>query len=187
VFLMDMLINQARAFASTIVIGMSAGLLYDYYRAVRAVYKLKGIGTFVGDVLYWLVTTVVVFGMLLWGTQGELRLYVLIGIGLGALLYFHLFSRAACRLFRLKFHAIQRIWDLLLKTLAWAWLVVTYPVRLLLVGLSYPFRLLGNIFKKTGRGCKTLWYRLVGRRIERALDGLRRRVARLVFWKKKKN
>ena len=182
-----MLINQARAFTSTIVIGMSAGLLYDYYRAVRAVCKLRRVGTFVGDVIYWLVTTAIVFFMLLWGTWGELRLYVLIGIGLGALLYFQLFSRAAYRVFRLKFHIIQRTWALLLWTVNWLWLIVTYPVRLLLLGLSYPYWLMKSIVNKTGRGCKSAWYRLVGRRVERVLAGLRRRATRLVFWKRKKD
>jgi len=184
---LDMLINQAGAFISTIVIGMSAGLLYDYYRAVRAVCKLRKMGTFVGDVIYWLVTTVIVFFMLLWGTWGELRLYVLLGISVGAFLYFHLFSRAAYRVFRLKFYIIQRTWALLLWIAHWLWFVVTYPVRLLLLGLSYPYWLIKNIVNKTGRGCKSAWYRLVGRPIERVLGGLRRRVARLVFWERKKD
>lgn len=184
---MDMLINQAGAFTSTIVIGMSAGLLYDYYRAVRTAYKLRKIGTFIGDVVYWLLTTAMVFGMLLWGTWGELRLYVFIGIGLGALLYFYLFSRAAYRVFRLKFYIIQRTWALLLWTVHWLWMVVTYPVRMLLFSLSYPYRLLGSIVNKTGGGFKTAWYRLVGRRVERGLGGLRRRLSRLVFWRKKKD
>ncbi|MDD4238539.1 MAG: spore cortex biosynthesis protein YabQ [Desulfotomaculaceae bacterium] len=182
-----MLINQAGAFTSTIVIGMSAGLLFDYYRAVRAACKLRRVGTFVGDVVYWLVTTAMVFIMLLWGTWGEVRLYVLIGIGLGALLYFQLFSRAAYRIFRLKFHILHRIWVLLLWSLNWLWLVVTYPVRLLLLGLSYPYLLLRRIVNKMSRGFKTAWYRLVGRRVERVLAGLRSRAARLVFWKRKKD
>lgn len=184
---MDMLINQAGAFTSTIIIGMSAGLLYDYYRAFRAAFKLKKTGTFVGDIIYWLVTTALVFGMLLWGTWGELRLYVFIGIGLGALLYFYLFSRAACRVFRLKFHILQRAWALLLWALNWLWLIITYPVRLLLMGLSYPCRLLKNIGNKTGRGVKNAWYRLAGRRLQRILAGFRRRAARLMFWQRKKD
>lgn len=182
---MDMLINQARAFTSTIVIGMSAGLLYDYYRAVRAVYKLRRIGTFVGDVIYWLVTTAMVFFMLLWGTWGEMRLYVLIGIGLGALLYFHLFSRAALRVFRFKFYIIHQTWALLMRTMHSLWLVVTYPVRILLLVLSYPYLLLRRIVNKTGRSCKSVWYRLVGRRVELVLAGLRKQAARLIFWKRK--
>lgn len=182
---LDMLVNQAGAFTSTIIIGMSAGLLYDYYRAVRAAYKLRKIGTFIGDVVYWLVTTVMVFGMLLWGTWGELRLYVFIGLGLGALLYFQLFSRAAYRVFRLKFYFIHRTWALLLRTVHWLWMVVTYPVRLLLFGLSFPYRLLESTVSKMGGRFNTAWYRLVGRRVERVLGGLRRRLSRLVFWRKK--
>lgn len=184
---MDMLINQAGAFASTIIIGMSAGLLYDYYRAVRAAFKLKKTGTFVGDVLYWLVTTAMVFGMLLWGTWGELRLYVFIGIGLGALLYFYLLSRAVYRVFRLKFHILHRIWISLLWAVHWLWFIVTYPVRLLLLGLTYPCLLIKRLLNNMGRGFKSIWYRLVGRRAERFWTGLRRRLSRLAFWKRKKD
>lgn len=184
---MDMLINQARAFTSTIIIGMSAGLLYDYYRAVRAVCKLKKTGTFVGDAIYWLVTTAMVFLMLLWGTWGELRLYVLIGIGLGAFLYFYLFSRIVYRVFRLKLHIIHRTLALLLWMLNRLWLIVTYPVRLVFIGLSYPYRLIRRIVGKTVRGVNSAGYRLVGRRVERLLAGLRRRVSRLAFWNRRKD
>lgn len=166
---------------------MSAGLLYDYYRAVRAVYQLRKIGTFVGDVIYWLVTTAIVFLMLLKGTGGELRLYVLIGMILGALLYFQLFSRAAYRVFRLKFYFIHRTLALFLWTVHWLWFIVTYPVRLLLFGLSYPYRLLTSLADKTIHGFKSIWNRLVGRRVGRVREGLKRRAASLVFWRRKKD
>jgi hypothetical protein len=64
---LDMLVNQARVFAATVAIGMSIGLLFDYYRAISAALRLKARGILVGDMLFWLVATAMGFMLLLWG------------------------------------------------------------------------------------------------------------------------
>jgi len=166
---------------------MSVGLLFDYYRAIGAALRLKARGTLVGDMLFWLVATVMGFLLLIWGNWGELRFYVLLGLGLGALLYFQLFSKFALRLIRLKLRLLQRTWVLTLLWLNRIWLVVTYPLRLLLLVLSYPYWLLRLVIHKATRAVKSLWFRLIGRRAARAVSVFKQKCAKLIFWKKKKD
>lgn len=182
---MDMLVNQARVFAATVAIGMSIGLLFDYYRAISAALRLKARGILVGDMLFWLVATAMGFMLLLWGNWGELRFYVLLGLGLGALLYFQMFSKFALRLFLLKMRLLQRTWFLLLFWFSRLWLVVTYPLRLLLLVISYPYWLLRRMIHKATRVVKSLWNRLIGRRAARAMGVMKQKCAGLIFWKKK--
>ena len=184
---MESLVNQTYAFAVTVVIGVTAGFCYDYYRVVRGVFRLKKVGTCLGDVLFWLVTTAMVFFMLLRGNWGEVRLYVFAGIGLGAFIYYRLFSRAMSRLVRFKFFLFHKTWELFIKALVFLWMVILFPFRLLILALSYPVGFLGGLFKKARRKLKTFFYNLVGRKVEQGINRVKSKLARLVFWKKKKD
>jgi|GEM_PF-1341518 len=86
------LAGQTYAFLMTILAGAVAGLLFDLYRVLRSAFQPKQFLTALTDLLYWIVVTPIVFAMLLAGNWGELRFYVLIGLGLGLLLYFQTLS-----------------------------------------------------------------------------------------------
>lgn len=167
---MESLVGQIRAFAATIVTGAAASFCYDYYRVVRGVFRLKKIGTCLGDLLFWMVTTAVVFLMLLWGNWGELRLYVFIGLGLGALIYFRLFSGPVSRLVGIKFFVIFKTWELLVKTVLALWAAFLFPFRLVLLVVSYPVEFLRLLFKPAGS------------RIRRWIAGIKSKLSPLAFW-----
>lgn len=163
---LESLFYQARAFLITIGIGAAAGFCFDYYRVIRRACRLKKLGTYIGDAIFWLAATVIVFMLLLWGNWGEMRLYVLIGLGLGALLYFNLFSRPASRVIRFKFYILHKIWRLLKKTIALLWMIVIFPFRLVIHVLSYPFYLMKLLLKKAKGKPAVFFHGLVGGKIE---------------------
>jgi spore cortex biosynthesis protein YabQ len=90
--------GQIDTFLITVATGVFLGLLFDFYRVLRALYRPRWLLTSLADLLYWLAATGVVFLALLFGNWGELRLYVFIGLALGALGYYRLLSRQAVRL-----------------------------------------------------------------------------------------
>lgn len=181
---MELLVNQMRSFFATIAIGMVVGFTYDYYRVTRGVLRLKSAGVFVGDIIFWVVTTIAVFLMLLWGNWGEMRLYVLLGLGLGALLYFHFISKSVRKLVSIKFYILNKVWEVFVKAVQFTWKVITYPFRLCVLIIIYPFNLAGDLFKKAVARLKSLFYRLLGRRLEMGITGIKKKLARLAFWKK---
>lgn len=182
---MELLTNQFFAFAATVVIGMAAGFCYDYYSVVREVLRLRRIGTWLGDIIFWLFITAGVFLLLLRGNWGELRLYVLIGLSLGALTYFRLLSGGVKRAMRLKFFLLQKSWELMVKALLFTWAVFIFPFRLAALGLSYPLNFLKKLSALVRKKIKNLWYNLAGRRLEQGAARIRSRLGRLAFWRKK--
>jgi spore cortex biosynthesis protein YabQ len=175
---LESLFYQARTFLITIGIGATAGFCFDYYRVIRRACRLKKFGTFVGDAVFWLVTTVIVFIALLWGNWGEMRLYVLIGLGLGALLYFNLFSRPASRVIRFKFFILYKIWTLLKKTILLLWMIVLFPFRLVLQILLYPVYLIKMLLKKAKGKLAALFHGLAVGKIERCKRWIRSKLKR---------
>ncbi len=89
---MESLAQQTYAFLMTILAGGVVGILFDVYRVLRSLLAPKQLATAMTDLLYWIVVTPTLFAMLLAGNWGELRFYVLLGLGVGLLLYFQTLS-----------------------------------------------------------------------------------------------
>jgi len=79
--------EQFFALLLSMLLGYGAGFGWDFYRAVRAGLRLRRWGTGIGDLVFWVLLTGAVFGFLLLVTWGEIRWYIFLGLGLGALVY----------------------------------------------------------------------------------------------------
>jgi spore cortex biosynthesis protein YabQ len=89
--------GQIGTFVITVATGVFLGLVFDFYRVLRALFRLRRLWTALADLVYWLFATVAFFLALLLGNWGELRLYAFIGLAFGAFAYFRLLSRHCVR------------------------------------------------------------------------------------------
>ena len=71
------------------VIALGAGLsfFYDFLRVLRRMIRHGAVATGIEDLLFWLFGACLLFALMFYGTDGELRGYVLLGTLCGALLY----------------------------------------------------------------------------------------------------
>lgn len=182
---LESLTDQICAFLSTFAIGVVGGFCYDYYRAVRRTFRLKKVGTFIGDIIFWLVTTALVFFLLLVGNGGVVRYYVLIGLGLGACIYFQSLSRTMSKLVWFKFFLLKKIWNIIVITIMFLFNTVLLPFRLMLLVLSYPIKFLRVLFNKASRRLILYYNNLVMKYLRRYLVRLKSIMSCLVFWKGK--
>jgi spore cortex biosynthesis protein YabQ len=125
--------GQVQLFILIVLAGMAMGILFDFYRVVRGIFRLKLIMTSFLDLLYWLVAVFVVFGVLLAGNWGEVRLYVFIALLTGAYLYYRYFSRYSMHLM---IHIIRKF------------IVALNYLRLVLLGIIKPFRYIAALIIK---------------------------------------
>ena len=112
--------DQALFFAGALVMGAAVGLLYDAFRILRVRIRLPLLGG-VLDLLFWLVVTVALFVYTTTAGSGEVRLYIVAAVLLGAAAYFWLLSRWFLKLG-------YRLADLV----GVLWRVLTLPVVFLL-------------------------------------------------------
>ena len=124
---------QLLAFGQSILLGLSAGVLYDVLRPFRL--RCPRITTLL-DGAYCLTVGAVSFLFLLRRADGELRGFLVLGALGGAVLFFCAFSRL-----------LRPVWDFWADTLA-----------CLAHLLSFPLLWLKNFGKKTVRYGKNLFY-----------------------------
>jgi spore cortex biosynthesis protein YabQ len=80
--------GQAWLFLTTVGVGAVAGLFYDFFRVLRKTAPHGRLAVQLEDLFYWLAVTVLVFYFMLHRNYGEIRLFSLLGMAVGATLYF---------------------------------------------------------------------------------------------------
>ncbi|WP_066634319.1 spore cortex biosynthesis protein YabQ [Desulfolucanica intricata] len=157
------LTEQLYTFIFTILIGLVVGFCYDFYLVTKRSLKLKKIGTYVGDFLFWAVVTVLVFGLLMWTNWGEIRFYVFLGIGLGIAVYLKTLSRSIKSVLQLCFKILIKIWKITILILIYMWRAILIPVKIMAIIFCFPFQILGKLFSGILKGTKKIFRKIFGR------------------------
>jgi len=79
--------NEIRLFANSVVLGAGLTFAYDGWLICRKVFRHNTFWISVEDLLFWFGTLIVVFLVLREENNGVLRWFVVVGAGIGMLLY----------------------------------------------------------------------------------------------------
>lgn len=79
--------DQLLTFLCGIVLGIILCVFYDFIRVALLARKSGQLGIFFGDVFFWVISSVAVFLFLLARTNGELRGYVFVSVGIGFIFF----------------------------------------------------------------------------------------------------
>ena len=79
--------NQAYLFMVFSIVGVLIGVLFDIFRIIRKTFKTNDIITYLEDILFWILTGIIVIYAMYRFCDGELRFFMIMGIVLGICLY----------------------------------------------------------------------------------------------------
>ena len=79
--------NQAYLFIVFSLTGVIIGLLFDFFIILRRSFKTSNIITYFEDVLFWILTGVLILYNIWYFNNGEIRIYMFLGIIMGGLIY----------------------------------------------------------------------------------------------------
>lgn len=79
--------NQAYLFIMFIFNGILIGVLFDIFRILRKSFKTSDFITYIEDITFWILAGVLTLYFIFYLNNGEIRLYILIGIILGIAIY----------------------------------------------------------------------------------------------------
>ena len=125
--------NQAYLFMVFSLVGIIIGLLFDLFRVLRKTFKTKDIITYIEDILFWMITGIIIIVAMYYFSDGELRFFMIIGLILGTAIYLFTVSKVIINIFIWVIDFIKRI--------------IIYPIKLIQkVIKKYFFRQLLVIF-----------------------------------------
>lgn len=114
--------SQEIIFMTSFFGGVLLGLLWDLYRLFRYYIRVGRLGTAIGDIVYWIISLYFGLNIIIYISWGTIRLYILIGFMLGALIYFSLISSIL-----LGFMIF--ILDLIILSIKKLYLIIIFPIK----------------------------------------------------------
>lgn len=119
--------------------------IYDAFRIKRKAIKTSNIVTCVEDFVYWVIVALVMFYVMYYSNDGEIRGYIYIGTIIGVIVYFIFFSR-------LVINTSMFILKILYTTIKWVIKIIIYPIKIIYKVVKVPAKLIakmaGNVSKK---------------------------------------
>ncbi len=91
--------NQAYLFLVFSLTGVAIGILFDFFRILRRSIKTSNIVTYIQDILFWILTGIIVLYSIWYFNNGELRIFVFLGLILGILIYMATLSSIIVKIF----------------------------------------------------------------------------------------
>lgn len=142
--------------------GLFLGISLDTYFRLRG--KLKGsVLLLIQDLLFWLLSGLIIFLWLLKVNGGEVRLYLFAAIAFGFVLYRRFLGTYYRRLLNLTIHVILSLYRFIITLIS---LVIIRPVRLLIMLITAIMGFFGGLLLGGGRWLAALlskmWRRLKG-------------------------
>jgi len=122
--------NEAYLFVIFIINGVLIGILFDFFRILRKSFKTADFITYLQDITFWILTGILTLYFIFIYNNGEIRLYVFLGIILGILLYMLTISK-----YIIKFSV---------KAITFIKNIIGKIIQI----LNYPFTFIGKIIKK---------------------------------------
>lgn len=129
-----MVTNQSYLFLVFTINGIVIGLLFDIFRILRRSFKTADIITYIQDILFWILTGLILLYSIFTFSNGEIRLYMFLGVFIGCLIYMLMFSKYFIKINVTIILTIKKIVGKIIS-------IILYPIKILI-------RLIKKIFFK---------------------------------------
>ena len=125
-----MAINQAYLFLIFTLNGVLIGLLFDFFRILRKITKNINIITYIEDIFFWILTGISIIFSMYKFSDGNLRIFMFLGLGFGITIYMLTLSKIIIETFTFIINTIKK--------------VIKKIIKIILV----PFKILYNFIDK---------------------------------------
>lgn len=148
----NIILIQLYSFLVYLISGVIIGIFFDIFRILRKSFHTPDIITYMEDILFWLFTGVFLLIVLFKFGNGQLRIYNIIGILIGAFIYMMSISKLFIKINVIIIAFIKNIIYKLIK-------IILYPMKLILKMIRKifkPFTFFVINIKKVISNCKKI-------------------------------
>ena len=129
-----MISNQASLFLIFTIEGTIIGLIFDIFRILRKSFKTSDIVTYIEDILFWVITGILILYSIFIFNYGEIRFFMFVGMFLGAMFYMLLVSKYVIKI-------SVSIIEFLKKAIIFVLKIIKFPIE-------FIDKIIEKIFKK---------------------------------------
>lgn len=79
--------EQIKIFLIFVIVGIIISLIFDIFRILRKVYKFSNAMIYLQDILFWLLTGIIILHSIFEFNSGSIRIYLFFSIFIGIVIY----------------------------------------------------------------------------------------------------
>ncbi len=152
--------GQLFTFLVAISYGIFIGVAFDLYRSLGVRRKIsKYISEFL-DIMFWIIITIIFVFVLLAINWGEVRTYVILGICIGAIIYYGCLSSVIVEGFSKFVFLLRRSLEFLTKcvlaTVGFVFIPFGFLIKIIVASFKKLIYILNNILQKLKKWIKKL-------------------------------
>ncbi len=117
-------VDQALLLLAAVYGGLILGLCFDIYRFIRRKAGFGRIITYMGDIIFWIISSGIILAVVYKSSSGLLRAYQLTGFALGMLVYIRVLSSHVTGLMHILFRSITRMSYTALKMVGMPFIII---------------------------------------------------------------
>ena len=136
---------QFKVFLISLFIGLILGLFYDFIKIFRKFILHNNIIINIEDTIYWLFMSIIIFLISLYQNNGEIRIFFILGIFIGMILYITLISSLFIKLSTKIINIFIRLILFIFKAISMPFLIL---FNIIIKPLKFFYNILKNITKK---------------------------------------
>lgn len=130
--------NQAYLFLIFIINGILIGLLFDFFRILRKSFKTKDFITYIEDIIFWILAGFLVLYSIFTFNNGEIRLFIFLGLALGISIYLLTISKYIMKISVEIIRWIKKIISQILKIFTYPFMFIIKIVKKVVIKLIQP-------------------------------------------------
>lgn len=134
--------NQAYLFLVFSLTGVIIGILFDLFRVLRKSIRTADIVTYLEDILFWILSGILILYNIWYFNDGEIRLFMFLGIIMGIMIYMLTLSNLFIKIF-------QTILSTLIK-------ILSIPFKAIIATFRKIYQIIKSIIKKIVKNSKNL-------------------------------
>ena len=124
--------------------------MFDFFRVLRKIFKTSNFFTYIQDIIFWVFTGVSILYSMYKFNSGEIRLYVFVGLLIGAIIYFITISKYIININVIILKAVCKICEK----------IFIKPIYLIYMHIFRPFKIIiDNLKQKHFKKNNSLWTR----------------------------
>ncbi len=117
-------LQQIYLFIIFLLNGFIIGILFDVFRILRKSFKTPDFITYIEDIIFWILTGLILLYSIFTFNNGEIRIYIFISILIGVIAYMLILSKYFIKINVYIISIIKNI-------ITWIAKIILYPIRLI--------------------------------------------------------
>lgn len=111
--------EQTAVFFHSLLLGAVLGCFYDLFRITRIAFIIPAPVVLVEDLLFFLFSSIILFGFMLENSYGQIRYFILLGVVLGWTLYYFTLGSLVMKCSARIIHTVKAVLAFLWRPFAW--------------------------------------------------------------------